>query len=69
MGDLLKDLVLALSQQSKGNFVRALTCGDVDAALEDCSGKCTDIGCNKCGFARLWSNGLRPSLVQQKKGK
>ena len=78
----LTELIGALSQPSKGDFVRALTCGGVGVGLEDCDGACTDYckdtngsACPKCGFGRLWSAGLRPLLIdlvdapQEKKGK
>jgi len=59
---LLVELAAVLSQSSKGEFVRACTCGGTSTALEDRAAACTDGECAKCGFDRLWSKGVRKSL-------
>lgn len=63
---LMADLVAALCQGSKGDFVRCLTCGGLDSRLADRPAACTDGDCDKCGFKRLWqgASGLRAALVE-----
>jgi len=43
-----------------------VTCGATGdgASLADRGAACVDGACDKCGFAALWTNGLRKSLVE-----
>lgn len=61
----LAELAAALQKGSKGDFVRAITCGGTGTDLAERAGKCTggcDVKCEECSFARLWSTGARRTL-------
>jgi hypothetical protein len=60
---MLSELLAALSVGSKGDFVRAITCGGGGVDMAERKGACTDGDCDECGFGRMWSQALRKALV------
>ena len=61
---LMAELAAVLESKSKGEMCCCLVCGS--GGLECAAGKCTESSCPSCGIARLWSNGLRPSITDSK---
>ena len=64
--DSMKGLIRVLSAPSKFRMCIELTCGDksADAKLEDRAPECINGTCKSCGFAKLWSGGLRPFVAE-----
>ena len=63
---LLPDLIEVLKPTKKYDWVCSLLCGgcgDGSAPLEDREKCCADGSCSQCGLPRLWSSGVRKSIV------
>jgi hypothetical protein len=63
----LADLIRILKAKSKGQMCLECTCGDKGpgAKLEDRAAACVSGECAACGFAKSWTNGLRPMLIEK----
>ena len=63
----LADLIRILTAKSKGQMCLECTCGDKGpgAKLEDRAADCVSGACAACGFAKSWTHGLRPMLIEQ----
>ena len=61
---LLEELKHVLSADRKYDMVLCVTCGDSTngSSLLSREPGCIDGKCDKCGFQRLWSDGIRPTL-------
>ena len=61
----LQDLLRMLLPPSKRVMCLELTCGstDNDASLSDRACACVEGTCANCGFAAVWTNGVRKSLL------
>ena len=68
VNSLVHELVDVLKQPNKYEMCLALTkncssINDASSTLENRKPGCLLAGCNNCGFSRLWSKGLRKTLV------
>ena len=63
--EYVKKLITVLSAPSKFRMCIELTCGDKgpEAKLQDRAPECIAGTCKSCGFAKLWSGGLRPFVA------
>ena len=48
------------AHSEKSNMVKDMICGD---CLDNAEMKCVEGTCGLCGFAKIWSKGLRPKLI------
>ena len=63
---LLLELAELADTTSKSTFASKLVCSE--CLGDDTAEACLDGKCNKCGFGRLWSQGLRPKVMVLDKG-